>query len=255
MGYKVKVNVAVDADYLTHQIIHRNDVGTRQFSDDGDVIDDGYKQKVKPLIKEFKLAMRDLKLDMQYEFKKDYKIGKVVPFFTSPDNFRHRLTDTYKIKRPSRSELHLRFIKKLRKLYPDSFIPNVEADDVVAYYVREKGWIGASFDKDLLRGVPGSWFDVYHARRERVQTCIFDANRFVLIQTIMGDTTDDIQGIKGVGEKTAIKLLDKYGWSWGGVVKAYEQYGMTEKDAILTRRLVGLDQWTPETGVVLFRSR
>ena len=33
-----------------------------------------------------------------------------------------------------------------------------EADDEVAYYVREKNWIGASMDKDLLRGVAGDWF-------------------------------------------------------------------------------------------------
>ena len=53
----------------------------------------------------------------------------------------------------------------------------------------------------------------------------------------MGDATDGYQGLKGVGPKTAVKLLDKHGWDWGAVVKIYESKGMTEADALLTARL------------------
>ena len=31
------------------------------------------------------------------------------------------------------------------------------------------------------------------------------------IQTLIGDTTDNVPGIPGVGEKTAVKLIKKYG--------------------------------------------
>ena len=249
-----KKMIAVDADYLIHQIVHSFDAGTRQFSEYDSNIDGTYKQPIKPMIERFEDMVEDLIDDIAVVFLGEFKIKGAIPFFTSHDNFRHRLTDTYKANRASRSDLHMRFVKKLKKHYPDSFIPNTEADDVVAYYVAQKGYIGATFDKDLLLGVPGVWFDVYHARRSIVRTSQIEARNFTLLQSVMGDLTDGIQGIAGVGEKTAIKLLDKYGWDWGGVVASYIQYGMTERDAILTRRLIGMDQWTPESGVQLFTS-
>ncbi|MGB0440436.1 MAG: NADH-quinone oxidoreductase subunit NuoE, partial [Paracoccaceae bacterium] len=48
---------------------------------------------------------------------------------------------------------------------------------------------------------------------------------------------DDLKLIKGVGPKTAVKLLDKHGWDWDGVVTVYESKGLTEDDALLTARL------------------
>jgi 5'-3' exonuclease len=72
----------------------------------------------------------------------------------------------------------------------------------------------------------------------------------------MGDATDGYQGLKGVGPKTAVKLLDKHGWNWDGVVKIYKSKGLQEKHALLTARLAYILQnkdydkgkitlWTP----------
>ena len=116
----------------------------------------------------------------------------------------------------------------------------------------KRGAIGISTDKDLLKGVEGTWYDAYH--KEWVYTNKETASRFVLLQSLAGDSTDGIKGLPRVGLKTAEKLLDKHGGTWEGVVQAYIEAGLTEEDAILTRRLVSMTQWKPSKGVKLWRS-
>lgn len=60
------------------------------------------------------------------------------------------------------------------------------------------------------------------------------------MQTLAGDSSDDIPGIKGVGMKN--KLLPE-GGTFADVIQIYIDKGYTKEDAILTRRLVGLDQY------------
>jgi DNA polymerase-1 len=57
------------------------------------------------------------------------------------------------------------------------------------------------------------------------------------LQTLMGDATDNYQGIKGVGIKTAEKMLEKDGYTWDTVVACYEKAGLTEDDALMNARL------------------
>ena len=64
-----------------------------------------------------------------------------------------------------------------------------------------------------------------------------DAADFHLVQTLAGDSADGYMGVKGIGEVTARKLMDKKGYTWETVVGAYEKAGMTEDDALLTARL------------------
>jgi DNA polymerase-1 len=57
------------------------------------------------------------------------------------------------------------------------------------------------------------------------------------MQTIMGDSTDNYFGIKGVGPKTAEKMLEKDGYTWDTVIAAYEKAGLTYDDALMNARL------------------
>jgi 5'-3' exonuclease len=93
---------------------------------------------------------------------------------------------------------------------------------------------------------------VHHLRRSFVTTGELEARHFTYKQCLTGDLGDGIPGIFGVGEKTAIKLLDKYGWDEKGIIASYEQYDLTADDALLTMRLVRLDQWHPKKGLKLF---
>ena len=113
-------------------------------------------------------------------------------------------------------------------------------------------------------------------KRTMLTTCEGEARNFNLIQTLTGDPTDNIKALpkkagdpmipvegleKGkrqpfkVTEKIACELLDEFGWDWQGVVKAFESKGFSEKEAILNRRLVGMDQWHPKKGVKLWKPK
>ena len=148
-----------------------------------------------------------------------------------------------------------------------------EPDDEVAYYVR-KGWYGCSMDKDILKTTAGVHFDTYHSRRGMLETSQLEADRFKMLQTLMGDPTDDIPAlpkVKGTGmipipnlpkgtrqpfkftEKLAIAALDKNGWTDEGVLKTFTDLGFGEKERTLNRRLIGLDQWHPKKGITLWK--
>ena len=54
--------------------------------------------------------------------------------------------------------------------------------------------------KDSIRMTPDTFFEVYGIKPERM----------VDLKSLMGDASDNIPGVKGIGEKTAIKLLQQY---------------------------------------------
>jgi len=172
----------------------------------------------------------------------NWSVGETHVVFTdSEGNFRNKLSDDYKAKRPESSEEN----KALKKWCVKNYIlhEGLEADDVVAYHVR-KGAVGVTADKDLLKGVSGKWYDTYH--KIWVRTTKEEAIHFTNLQTLMGDLGDGIPGIFGVGKVKAEKMLIEFGSDWKGIVRAYESKGLTEKDAILTRRLIGMDQYDGE---------
>jgi DNA polymerase-1 len=251
---KKKRMIALDADPLIFEATEGKFTKANFFkSEAGEANGKKYKEPLKPYKQKIKRAIADIEDEISAALPGEVKGIKA--FFSDPDsNFRYDIYPEYKANRKSgsRSELFYRLRKWVMKKY--GCIPNVEADDVVAHYVR-KGWIGSTFDKDLLYGVPGTWFDTHYSRRHILHTSELQARQFNLTQTLAGDSVDNIKGIPGVGHPTAVKLLDKYGWDWNGVVAAYKEKGLTEKDAILSRRLICLDQWTPKKGVKLWKPK
>ncbi len=241
------VNIVVDADYAIFTLTEGKQVKSSMFPTSGKKIGKGkkYKEPLEPYKQKFEALLRDLEESIAIEtVTDDFKIGtdtKVI--FSDPDtNFRYRLYPEYKQNRKGseRSELFYRLRKWAHKKY--TVAEDFEADDLAAYYVREEGYLGVSFDKDLIYGVPGIWYNPHYMHKCIVRTSSYEADRFVMLQTLAGDPTDNIKGLKGVGLPTAKKLLDDLGWDWNGIRAAYSGKGMTEDDAKLTRRLVGMDQ-------------
>jgi len=208
---------------------------------------------------------------------KDFKL-----VYTPSTNFRYDIFPEYKYRRLGKEES--KELKELKKLVKPKglIVEGFEADDVVAYYAR-RGHPIASGDKDVIYGVEGNNYFYHSAHRKVVKVSKEDGERFVLLQTLAGDSTDDIPGIAGVGMKT--KLL-KEDATFDDVINIYEShimcvhcmdvpktravvmskiedlehdgditgtcnqcksyrvfYNYTKEDAILTRRLVGLDQF------------
>lgn len=246
---KIKKNLVIDADNIPYVVAPQPTA--KKDSLEGDVVKVG-KIKLPVLIKAYEDYVDELTKEAKKEFKiRGWKLKEVIVIVSDPDtNFRYKLYPEYKGNRASREKTK-EFYKIRKWAYENkTFYPNTEADDVVAHYVRN-GAVGVTIDKDLLKGVAGTWFNCHHMHKSWCDTTVEEANKFNYLQTLAGDLTDNIKGINRVALTTAEKLLDG-DYSWDKVVEVYESKGMTETDAILTRRLIGMDQWTPETGVVLW---
>lgn len=277
MSKKLKKRwIGLDADPLIFQCTEAKAHTNRDMPDEGTSLAKKYKAPLAP----FKVKLQKLINDIENEIAASMpgEVKGIKVFFSDPKtNFRFDLYPEYKSNRDagSRSKMFYRLRKWALKEF--GYIKGIEADDAVAYYVREKNYIGAAEDKDLWRGVPGLWFHTHYTRRYLLENSPGEANCFNLIQTLTGDPDDYIKALpdkKGYGmipmdplpegmsrqpfkvsEKKAIDLLDEFGWDWNGVVKAYESKGFTEKDAIFTRRLISMDQWHPKKGVKLWKPK
>tara|TARA_R110000796_G_scaffold43634_3_gene107174 strand:+ start:17085 stop:17810 length:726 start_codon:yes stop_codon:yes gene_type:complete len=134
-------------------------------------------------------------------------------FLSDTPYFRHEVNKEYKGKRPSSKLLFLKEIKEhLRVTYGGVSYPGLEADDLnafVMYYcgdVNSDTYINMSIDKDVLKSVWGKWFNF--KKFESGETSIDDALKFLFIQALMGDSTDNITGIPKVGEVKATKIIE-----------------------------------------------
>ena len=246
----MKKGIAIDADHILYALA----------SPQGEQWQTSLKgRSIKPKKGEMKkLKAAFMEVILEYEaiavmesIGDDWKIGKTHIVISDESNFRYDVLPDYKANRQGRE--HTEQFIKLREWARKKWAPkqNLEADDVVAHLVR-KGAIGFSGDKDLLKGVAGTWFDVYKTRRYWVYTSKAAAEKFNYLQYLAGDLTDGIQGIHGVGLVKAETLLNKYGWTWDGVLAAYKQHGLTKHDAMITRRLVSMTQWSPKKGLKLY---
>lgn len=132
-------------------------------------------------------------------------------YLTGKDNFRDTLAtlQVYKGNRdPSHKPQYYQEIKDyLINVHGAETIIGQEADDaqgIEQWSHKDKSTVIVGIDKDL-KMIPGyhyNWVkDILEYQNLR------DANEFFFFQMLTGDRTDNIPGIKGVGDKTAAKLL------------------------------------------------
>jgi DNA polymerase-1 len=134
----------------------------------------------------------------------------------------------YKSKRPPTPDplkVQVPVIKELINLLGIKLLekPGYEADDLIAYLTQKAKKEGFkvkiySPDKDVLQLVDGSQVVVINPISEEV----FDENKVIEkfgvppqkladYLALVGDKTDNIEGVKGVGPKTAINLINTFG--------------------------------------------
>ena len=103
-------------------------------------------------------------------------------------------------------------------------IDNYEADDIIGTFAKkveneDDNALIVSSDKDLLQLISDKvkvkllkTHDYIMMDKEEFQkTYGVDPIRMIDLKALMGDASDNIPGVKGIGEKTAIKLLADYG--------------------------------------------
>ena len=169
---------------------------------------------------------------------KKLKATEYITCISSKTNFRKELYPDYKANRSAkRKPLCVNALSEYMYDYHNGLIvDNLEADDLIGILCTRnpKETIAVSGDKDFGT-LPITWYN--HLKDEITTTGVRKAKRFHLIQTLTGDAIDGYKGLKGVGIKTAEKILDKNGATWKTVVNEYKKHDLTEEDALLTARL------------------
>lgn len=156
-----------------------------------------------------------------------------VAFDVKAPTFRHKMYSEYKgTRKPMPAELHeqVPIIKEVLHAMgiPTIECPGFEADDIlgtISFNAESRGMkvTVLSGDRDLLQlatdgimiRIPKTSKGVttvynYNAKDVKEQMGI-TPKQVIELKGLMGDTSDNIPGLPGVGEKTALKILEEYG--------------------------------------------
>ncbi len=154
-----------------------------------------------------------------------------IAFDRPTPTFRHERFEDYKAQRPKAPEELVSQIRRVHQLVNAFHIPTFEvdgyeADDVLGTLSHQASrqnvdTIIVTGDNDILQVVSPST-KVMSPRRAFSDTVIYDEtgvaqkygvspNQLADFKALIGDPSDNIPGIPGVGEKTAVKLLQQFG--------------------------------------------
>ena len=154
-----------------------------------------------------------------------------VAFDPKGKTFRHEAYELYKAQRESTPEdirLAVPIIKDLIKAYniPALEVPGFEADDVIGTIAKEAEKAGFEVymltpDKDygqlvsdhifMYRPKHTGGFEIMGPDEVKNKYELTSHEQVVDLLGLMGDASDNIPGCPGVGEKTAVKLLQEFG--------------------------------------------
>lgn len=163
-------------------------------------------------------------LSVLEKLRKNPEISDIIIIFDAKGkNRRHEMFESYKATRQAMPEdliLQLNILKEMLPYtgYPIYCIEGYEADDVIntlSQTINNKVWI-VTKDKDLHQLVNDK-VQIYDYQKDEIIDREKVYEKFGLypesipdMLALMGDTSDNIPGIAGIGPKTAKTLLDNY---------------------------------------------
>jgi DNA polymerase-1 len=200
----------------------------------------------------------------------DYKPDYVAIVFDTPaPTFRHEVYQEYKANRPEMPDnlsVQIPYIKEAVKGFNIALLEKegFEADDIIGTIARAEERKGfeiriVSGDKDLLQLVNQhiTVIDTMKDKQYDVQGVVehlgVAPDKVTDFLGLVGDSSDNVPGVPGIGKKTAVKLLEHYGSmahllknceniSPQGVKKNLTAYA---DQALLSKQLVTLDTAVP----------
>lgn len=196
-----------------------------------------------------------------------------VAFDAKAATFRHRMFDGYKATRsPMPDDLRAQdpVIRELISLMGIALVekPGYEADDIlgtISQMCEESGddALIITGDRDSFQ-LAGPHTRIMYTRKGLSDTVIVDGEyvrekygvspgQLIDVKSLMGDVSDNIPGISGIGEKTALRLIAQYGdlesvlacAETGEKGKLRERLVTQADKARLSRRLAEIDRRVP----------
>jgi DNA polymerase-1 len=195
-----------------------------------------------------------------------------VVFDTREPTFRHKMYSEYKATRQKMPEDMASQMEKLKDVVrafntPLLELPGYEADDIIGTLAKRAENEGVmtymvTGDKDFMQLI-SPWIKMYKPGKSSDVEIIDETGvlkkfgvtpgKVIDVLGLIGDKSDNVPGVPGIGEKTAIPLVQKY----GSIPELYDhineipQKGVREKllahreKAWLSRRLVTIDTNVP----------
>ncbi len=192
-----------------------------------------------------------------------------VIFDSARKNFRNEIYSEYKANRseaPDDLAPQFAYIRKsvLAFNLPSVELLNYEADDLIATYAKQIVNAGAkvtiiSSDKDLMQLVSDKirLYDPMKNKvigeKEVIEKFGVKPNQVIDVQSLAGDSSDNVPGVPGIGVKTAAELINKYKTLENLLSKAEEIPQKKRKEtlinnkkkALLSKQLVTLKSDVP----------
>ena len=164
--------------------------------------------------------------DVRSDDSKNKPTHFAVIFDSARKNFRNDIYSEYKANRaeaPDDLAPQFEYIRKSVEAFnlPSIELLNYEADDLIATYSKKITDVGAkvtviSSDKDLMQLVSNKirLFDPMKSKvigeKEVLEKFGVKPKQVIDVQSLAGDSSDNIPGVPGIGIKTAAELINKY---------------------------------------------
>ena len=175
-----------------------------------------------------------------------------VIFDSARKNFRNEIYKDYKANRsdaPDDLIPQFDFIRKSVNAFnlPSVELLNYEADDLIATYVDQILKIGAkvtivSSDKDLMQlynknvRLYDPMKNKFIAEEDVIKKFGVKSDKVIDVQSLAGDSSDNVPGVPGIGVKTAAELINKYGNLEKLLSKAHEIKQNKRRETILENK-------------------
>lgn len=168
-----------------------------------------------------------------------------VAFDLKEPTFRHKASAAYKANRhgmPDELAMQMPLIKDILRDMGISVIecPGFEADDILGTLAASCGENDNAYiltgDRDSLQLITDNVTVLLHTTKELIRCTPekfgemyngLEPKQLIDLKGLMGDSSDNISGVKGIGEKTALALISEY----GSVEGLYEKLGKGEVTA------------------------
>ncbi len=201
--------------------------------------------------------------------KPDYAVA----CFDRPEpTFRKKIFSDYKAQRPKAPDELISQIIGAHKLFENFSInfveiPGYEADDIIGSLAKKSEEIKdvktviLTGDLDSLQLIKDGKIIVDTFKKGISETIVYDEEKvkerygitpdqLIDYKALVGDASDNIPGVFGIGPKAAALILQKYGTlenflKKGGDEKYYEKIKKQEETALLSQKLAKIDQYAP----------